>query len=255
MQPLSIFQQMLQNFREPTPDEFNCWFYDLDRSCYEHDLKIVPEPLQQLIQYPLNNSNISKHLYTMYKFTSNSKSILEAGIYTGISTLAFGLGVRENGGHLTSLDIKIMKEARNRIKTNGLEKQVSLIECNDLKYRGEPGSYDIIFIDTVHTYKFTMKEIKHFNPMLKPGGIMIFHDVINHYYENIDDIISSLKEGEHISNFPSAIPRDDCLESPVYKAINKSFFSKSIFKFKKEKRSYRLFLNLDGTGLGIVLKL
>ena len=58
-----------------------------------------------------------------------------------------------------------------------------------------------------------MKEIKHFEPMLKVGGIMIFHDLVNKFYTNINDIIEAITAGKHISDCPVAIVASQIIES------------------------------------------
>ena len=40
---------------------------------------------------------------------------------------------------------------------------------------------DLIFIDTSHLAEQTTKEIAAYEPILRPGGIMVFHDTVSFY--------------------------------------------------------------------------
>ena len=241
--------EILKFWEEPSSEKFDCWFYDITTPCYKKELKMVPDPLKEYIEYPKYKSLISKYLYLLYKLGQNSKDILELGVLEGVSTTAFSLGLKESGGKMVSVDLEILPQAKNKIEAIGANKIVTFWKENDLKFKAKPESYDLVFIDTTHSFGQTKKELKKFSKCVKPGGLLVLHDLINHHYKNDKELLKAVEDGLHCSKMPIPILRDDFEKSPVYLSIQ------SFLRVFWRQEKYRLFKNFDCRGLAIIEKL
>lgn len=120
-------------------------------------------------------------------YESKADSILEIGVQYGVSTKAMLLALHtSNKGKLTSIDIK------NRVPEFDLYKDVtdrwkfvkgdsSLDETFDQVKDEAP--FDILFIDGLHTYEGVKRDYELYEPLVKPGGLILIHDVLNRRVE------------------------------------------------------------------------
>ena len=102
-----------------------------------------------------------------------AQKILELGVGTyGVSTYAWIHACHETGGKVTSVDIEEKKHLFN-------DPCWEFIKSDDMALNPLELSppYDIVFIDTSHTYDHTLAELKRFSPMVRPGGYLIMHDI------------------------------------------------------------------------------
>jgi len=112
--------------------------------------------------------------------STNSKRVLEIGAASGYSAIWMGLGLRETGGRLTTIeyDPGRAKEALANIRRAGLQDVVQVIEGDAFKQIPTvPGSFDLVFLDA---WKPDYK--KFFDlvfPRVAPGGLFLAHNVIN----------------------------------------------------------------------------
>ena len=112
--------------------------------------------------------------------STNSKRVLEIGAASGYSAIWMGLGLRETGGRLTTIeyDPGRAKEALANIRRAGLQDVVQVIEGDAFKQIPTvPGSFDLVFLDA---WKPDYK--KFFDlvfPRVTPGGLFLAHNVIN----------------------------------------------------------------------------
>jgi predicted O-methyltransferase YrrM len=132
-------------------------------------------------EHSAKSTDIHEHLPTLYSLVveSKAKAILELGVRTGESTVALLEAAQATNGHVTSLDIDPCLAAREMIGRYGLDSRWTFVHEDDLVWgaawdKAKP--WDFIFIDTSHLYEHTKKEIALFEPLLRPGGIMVFHD-------------------------------------------------------------------------------
>ena len=112
--------------------------------------------------------------------STNSKRVLEIGAASGYSAIWMGLGLRETGGRLTTIEYDPVraKEAQTNIRRAGLQDVVQVIEGDAFKQIPTvPGSFDLVFLDA---WKPDYK--KFFDlvfPRVTPGGLFLAHNVIN----------------------------------------------------------------------------
>ena len=109
-----------------------------------------------------------------------AKSILEIGGASGYSGIWLGLGARESGGHVVSIeyDAGRAKEAADNIKRSGLSDVVRVVQGDGFKEIPKlQGTFDLVFLDAWKPdYK---KFFDMVYPRLSPGGIFAAHNVVN----------------------------------------------------------------------------
>jgi len=100
--------------------------------------------------------------------------VLELGVRSGVSTSAFLAAAEQVGGHVWSIDIEVPQVPMNQWLASGLW---SFDQGDDLNLTVSPGNkFDVLFIDTSHTYEHTLAELRKFVPMVAPGGTVLMHD-------------------------------------------------------------------------------
>ena len=144
---------------------------------------------KELVAYSNNvNNEITSHLPTLfcYAVQQTPKNILELGIGNeGFSTKAFSRAARLFNTRLTGVDILPSPANVYRGLPNAtfhLGDDIPFLKS--YAQRPDRSDFDIIFIDSSHKYAHTLEEIKATIPVLKKGGIILFHDSNVHPLNN-----------------------------------------------------------------------
>jgi caffeoyl-CoA O-methyltransferase len=112
--------------------------------------------------------------------STSSKRVLEIGAASGYSAIWLGLGLRQTGGRLTTIeyDAGRAKEAAENIRRAGLQDVVQVVAGDAFKEIPKlQGTFDLVFLDA---WKPDYK--KFFDlvfPRVSPGGLFLAHNVIN----------------------------------------------------------------------------
>ena len=124
-------------------------------------------------------TSIHEHLTTLYLLAKelNLRVALELGAGDGNSTLALLWAARESFGKVFSVDINKCEKASRLVASNGLSKYWNFIQGDDLKIEWKR-PVDLLFLDTVHTYKQVLAELKKYEPFVRKGGVVIVHDIV-----------------------------------------------------------------------------
>lgn len=112
--------------------------------------------------------------------STGAKRVLEIGAASGYSGIWIGLGLRQTGGRLTTIeyDPARAREAADNIRRAGLQDVVQVIPGD--AFAAIPrlqGQFDLVFLDA---WKPDYK--KFFDlvfPRVSPGGLFLAHNVIN----------------------------------------------------------------------------
>jgi predicted O-methyltransferase YrrM len=119
--------------------------------------------------------------------TSRAKQALEIGSAFGYSAIWIGLGLRENGGHLTTIeyDAARAKKAADNIRRAGLADIVTVVSGDGFKEIPKvAGDFDFVFLDAwKRDYKRFFDLVF---PRLKPRGLFLAHNVVNKQAEMRD---------------------------------------------------------------------
>lgn len=118
-------------------------------------------------------SDIVGHLPTFVEIVRemDAQSVLELGTRTGVSTIAWLHGLAATGGHLTSVDI-------DEKPPIGEFDHWTFIQGDDLDPHviARLPMSEVVFIDTSHLYEHTAQELRIYQHLVKPGGVMCLHD-------------------------------------------------------------------------------
>ena len=151
-------------------------------------LPIRPEPelerlLRQIKQVDTGQLAISEEdgrLLRVMVATSRAKRALEIGSASGYSAIWIGLGLRDTGGRLATIEYDPVRarEAAENIRKAGLADIVQVIPGDAFKEIPKlAGTFDFVFLDA------WKKDYKRFLDMLQPrldaGGLFLAHNVVN----------------------------------------------------------------------------
>jgi caffeoyl-CoA O-methyltransferase len=112
--------------------------------------------------------------------TRTAKSVLEIGAASGYSGIWLGLGARESGGHVVSIEYDPQRaaEAAANIQKARLTDVVRVVHGDAFAEIPKlTGTFDLVFLDA---WKPDYK--KFFDlvyPRLNPGGVFMAHNVVN----------------------------------------------------------------------------
>jgi predicted O-methyltransferase YrrM len=118
---------------------------------------------------------------------TNAKSVLEIGAASGYSAIWIGMGLRQTGGRLVTIeyDPDRAREAAANVKAAGLSDIVRVVSGDAFKeIPNVSGNFDLVFLDAWKPdYK---KFFELVFPRVTPGGLFVAHNVINKRNDMLD---------------------------------------------------------------------
>src|SRR5215813_10032117 len=127
------------------------------------------------------------------------KRALEIGGASGYSAIWIGLGLRETGGHLTTIEFDDVraKAAADNVRRAGLTDVVTVVHGDAFKeIPNLAGSFDFVFLDA------WKPDYKRFFDLVFPRvalrGLFLAHNVVNKEIE-MRDFLSAIKDGPAIA--------------------------------------------------------
>ena len=118
---------------------------------------------------------------------TNAKHVLEIGAASGYSAIWLGMGLRQTGGRLVTIEYDAVRarEAAANVQRAGLSDVVQVIAGDAFKEIPRlQGQFDLVFLDA---WKPDYK--KFFDmvfPRVTPGGLFLAHNVINKKNDMLD---------------------------------------------------------------------
>jgi len=131
---------------------------------------------------------VGNFLYWLARMVG-AKRVLETGANQGYSTSMLACAVRDNSGtEVVSIDIN-----KNAFiyKNTELNSFVTFLHGSSLEVPVH-GPFDMMLLDSDHTYGTIMQEIVRFDSMLREGGLMCFHDSL--CFDGIGIAIRQMRE-------------------------------------------------------------
>ena len=114
-------------------------------------------------------------LYSLVRLVK-PRYVVETGTWHGFTATAIGQALKRNGrGRLVSLEIDAdsVAVARKRVQHHGVADVVTVLEQSSLTFTPEE-PIDFLLLDSA--LEIREKEFRHFQPHLKPGAVVVFHD-------------------------------------------------------------------------------
>ena len=105
--------------------------------------------------------------------------ILETGTYRGLSTCFLAAAVRDSGGAGTVTTIDPWQMPHLWDGTELAPYIRWLAERSDQVNFGDR-RFDLLLIDSEHTYRTSAGELSNFEPLVRPGGYILMHDSLLH---------------------------------------------------------------------------
>ena len=119
--------------------------------------------------------------------STNARQVLEIGSASGYSAIWIGLGLRQTGGKLTTIEFDPVRarEAAANVQRAGLSDIVRVVHGDAFKEIPKvAGSFDLVFLDAWKPdYR---KFFEMVFPRLNPGGLFLAHNVINKKNDMLD---------------------------------------------------------------------
>lgn len=119
--------------------------------------------------------------------SSGARHALEIGAASGYSAIWIGLGLRQTGGHLTTIEYDAARATRAaaNIRRAGLADIVTVVPGDAFKViPGLAGTFDFVFLDAwKRDYKRFFDLVF---PRLTPRGLFLAHNVVNKQAEMRD---------------------------------------------------------------------
>ncbi len=165
-----------------------------------------PAPTQELLDFAFDKKNriiapaqkreeISGFLN--YISTKNIKNVLEIGSANGGTLFLISRTVNRNA-KLISLDFGYTKFAglmllAKRILFNSFSPEGTVALINGDSHKDETcvqviremrGALDLLFIDGDHRYEGVKQDFEMYSPLVKTGGLIVFHDIVKHASES-----------------------------------------------------------------------
>jgi predicted O-methyltransferase YrrM len=112
--------------------------------------------------------------------STNARRVLEIGAASGYSGIWMGLGLRETGGRLTTIEFDPVRarEAAANVRAAGLDDIVDVVHGDafvEIPKLAAP--FDLVFLDAWKPdYKKFFDQVF---PRVAPGGLFLAHNVIN----------------------------------------------------------------------------
>jgi predicted O-methyltransferase YrrM len=132
----------------------------------------MTDTFQRYQQHYATQSDIQHHLGLLFSLAKGN--VLELGTRGGVSTAALLAGVERNGGHVWSVDLDDCSQvaAGHPLWTfmQGSSTDLALYESFGAT------TFDLLLIDTEHTYEQAKAELALWDDRIAPGGHICMHD-------------------------------------------------------------------------------
>ncbi|HEU5394693.1 MAG TPA: class I SAM-dependent methyltransferase [Candidatus Methylomirabilis sp.] len=126
-------------------------------------------------------SDINEHLPTLADLCrrTDAKRVIELGVRTGVSTVAWLHGLTETDGHLWSVDTGPPPPMKHPRWTFTRGEDLDPFVLSQL-----PAEADVVFVDTDHRYELTLAEIREYAGRVRSGGCLVLHDAEVEVFEH-----------------------------------------------------------------------
>jgi predicted O-methyltransferase YrrM len=118
---------------------------------------------------------------------TNARQVLEIGAASGYSAIWIGMGLRETGGRLTTIEFDPVRarEAAANVQRAGLSDIVRVVHGDAFQEIPKvTGTFDLVFLDAWKPDYKKFFEIVF--PRVNPGGLFLAHNVINKKNDMLD---------------------------------------------------------------------
>lgn len=119
--------------------------------------------------------DVCEFIGSLIKMTG-AANVLEIGVFEGETSVKM-IEALPYGGKYTGIDIN--DYLNHDLNSFGADVEFILGESIQVMQGMDPEQFDLIFVDGDHSWANILPEFKEIERMIKPGGIMAYHDTIH----------------------------------------------------------------------------
>jgi predicted O-methyltransferase YrrM len=129
-------------------------------------------------------------------YNSHSKNILETGTSRGFSTCHLATAALARKGKVITIDLDplpyhLWEATKLEPLIHSLKGRSSLVVKQDVEEILSGELFDILFLDSLHSYEHLISEIQVYESLLKVGGMIILHDTL--FYDALGFVVDDLE--------------------------------------------------------------
>ncbi|MES2829677.1 MAG: class I SAM-dependent methyltransferase [Bacteroidota bacterium] len=147
----------------------------------------------EIIEHPWNSEPEVGDLIKALINIQSGRNVLEIGVFKGASYLTFADSCIE----YTGIDIEDHREqvVKDKMELNAHKFILgdSLVVLKELKEDNE--KFDLIFVDSIHTFEHCMAEFKICEGLIKNKGLIVFHDAVK--FSGVAGVMDYIKSFPH----------------------------------------------------------
>jgi caffeoyl-CoA O-methyltransferase len=169
------------------------WFLSSAEAQVPSDVAKVLASIRRIDSGQLSVSEEDGRFMRVLVMTNGSKRALEIGAAYGYSAIWIGLGLRQTGGHLTTIefDAARAKAAAENVRRARLADTVTVISGDAFKEIPKlSGTFDFVFLDAWKPDYKTFFDLVF--PRVTPRGLFLAHNVVNKQSE-MRDFLDAIK--------------------------------------------------------------
>ncbi|GAA6615454.1 class I SAM-dependent methyltransferase [Scytonema sp. NUACC26] len=119
------------------------------------------------------------------------KMVLETGVFNGYSTACIAAALKDlnNGGHIFGIDPAHIHHLWEKTDLKSLITWIPTLSQEAVSFI-EGKIFDLLVLDSDHSYKTIMWELIHFEKYLKVGGHILMHDSL--YFDGVGAAVKQL---------------------------------------------------------------
>lgn len=105
----------------------------------------------------------------------NAQAVIELGVHTGQSTIAFLCGLQKTGGHLWSCDTDWPKPPIDEVFAAHSDRVTFVLGDSQTVSQYALSPADILLVDA--SLRNRLDDLRLYGPMVRPGGLILVHDM------------------------------------------------------------------------------
>jgi predicted O-methyltransferase YrrM len=150
------------------------------------------------------------HMWYWLLRMTGARQVLETGTFRGYSTCFLAAAVRDNGGgRVTTVDPWVLPHLWDDSELAQFITWLPLTSAQAAESI-RTQTFDVLVIDSEHTYRTVATELRLFEPLLREGGLILLHDSL--FHDGVGLAIRDLYETGRFEHITLDTPR--ALQTP-----------------------------------------
>lgn len=184
------------NFEKFYDDKTGGWYQPQEWTSISYDFR----------DYGSVELEVGRLWYAFVRLTK-PKMVLETGTYKGYSTCCIATALRDIGenGHVYTIDPYNIEHLWNNTSLEPFITWIPKYSQHSLSLV-ENKEFDLLILDSDHSYKTVMWELIHFEKLLNVGGHILMHDSL--YFDGVGAAVKQLYQNDKFEVITLTSPRN-----------------------------------------------